>query len=59
MHMLLPEVDKMHHISEKEFRLINWLPTSKKVNQCINITYNFINKTYPYYLNEFLICPTL
>ena len=32
----------MHHISKEEFRLINWLPTSKRVDQCINtITYNF------------------
>ena len=44
---------KMHHISEEEFRLINWFPTSKKVDQYINITtYNFVNNTCPYYLNE-------
>ena len=43
----------MHLISESQFRLINWLPTSKRVNQCINtITYNFVNNTCPYYLNE-------
>ena len=47
------KLDKMHHISEEEFRLMNWLPTSKRVNQCINtITYNFVDKTCPYYLNE-------
>ena len=27
--------DKMHHISDEDFRLINWLPTSKIVDQCI------------------------
>ena len=43
--------DKMHHISEKEFRLINWLPTSERVDQCIN-TITFVNNTCPYYLNE-------
>ena len=43
----------MHHISEEDFRLINWLPTSKRVNQCINnITFKFVNNTYPYYLKE-------
>ena len=43
----------MHHISEEEFKLINWLPTSKRVDQCINtITNNIVNSTYPYYLNE-------
>ena len=47
------KLDKMHHISEKDFRLINWLPTSKRVDQCKNTTtYNFTNNTYPYYLNE-------
>ena len=30
------------------FRLINWLPTSKRVDQCINtITYKFVNNTCP------------
>ena len=47
------KLDKIHHMSEEEFRLITWLPTSKRVHQCINtITYNFVNKTCPYYLNE-------
>ena len=47
------QLDKMHHISEERFRLINWLPTSKRVDQCKNtITYNFVNNTCPYYLNE-------
>ena len=46
------KLDKMHHISEKEFRLINWLPTSKRVDQCINtITCKFVNNTCPYYMN--------
>ena len=43
----------MHHISEEDFRLINWLPTSKRVDQCINtITFKFVNNTCPYYLKE-------
>ena len=43
----------MHHISEEDFRLINWLPTSKQVDQCINtITFKFFNNTCPYYLKE-------
>ena len=32
------KLDKMHHISKEEFRLINWLPTSKTVDQCIKTT---------------------
>ena len=47
------KLDKAHHISEDDFKLINWLPTSERVDQCINnITYNFVNNTCPYYLNE-------
>ena len=47
------KLDKTHHISKNELRLINWLPTSKTVDQCINtITYNFINNTCLYYVNE-------
>ena len=46
------KLEKMYHISEKLFRLITWLTTSKRVDQCINtITYNFVNKTCPRYLN--------
>ena len=47
------KIDKMYHMSDKEFRLINWLPTSKRVDPCTNtITYNFIYNICPYYLNE-------
>ena len=46
-------LDIMHHISDEDFRLINWLPTSKRVDQCINtITFKFVNNTCPHYLKE-------
>ena len=46
-------LDKMHHISEEDLRLINWLPTSKRVDQCIStIKFKFVNSTCPYYLKE-------
>ena len=33
--------------------MINWLPTSKRVDQCINtITFKLVNNTYPDYLKE-------
>ena len=33
--------------------MINWLPISKRVESVITImTYNFVNNTCPYYLNE-------
>ena len=45
-------LDEMQHISLAEFRLINWLPTKERVHQCINaITFKFVNKNYPFYLN--------
>ena len=46
-------LDKMQHISLTEFRLINWFPTKERVHQCIYaITFNFVNKNCPFYLNE-------
>ena len=31
------KLDKIHHISEEEFRLINWLPASKRADLCITL----------------------
>ena len=46
-------LDKMHHISEENFRSINWLSTSKRVNECINtVTFKFVKNTCPCYLKE-------
>ena len=42
------KLDKMHHMSEEEYRLINWLPIHKRVDQYVN----FVNITCPYNLNE-------
>ena len=48
-------LNKMHHISEKDFKPINWLPTSERDDQCINnITFKFIDNTCPIILKEFL-----
>ena len=49
MHKLLPKTDKMHHISEEDFRLIIWLPNNKRVDQFINtITFTFVNNLFFY-----------
>ena len=46
-------LNKMLHISLAEFRSINWLPTKERVHQCINaISFKFVNKNCPFYLNE-------
>ena len=31
-----PQLDKMSHISQKEFKTINWLPIKERYNQCVN-----------------------
>ena len=47
------KLGKKHHISGNNFGVINWLPTTKRVDQRINtINLNFIINTCPYYLNE-------
>ena len=46
-------LDKMHHIFVEDFRLINWLPTNKRVDQFVNtITFKFVNNICPYCLKE-------
>ena len=43
----------MTHISHKEFEILNWLPVTEKVNQCINSTVlTYVNDQCPHYLNE-------
>ena len=54
MHKILPKTGQ-NALHILDFRLINWLPTSKRVNQCINTTtFKFVNSTCPYYLKKFL-----
>ena len=46
-------LDKIQHISLADFRSINWMSTKERVHQCINaITFNFLNKSCTFYLNE-------
>ena len=46
-------LDEMQHLSLAEFRSINWLSTKQRVHQCIiAITFKFVNKNCPFYLNE-------
>ena len=47
------KLNEMNHVSKEDFRSISWLPTNRRVNQCINtITTKFFNNIYPYYLEE-------
>ena len=47
------QLDKMMHISHKEFETLNWLPVTERFNQRINsIVSKYVNNQYPNYLNE-------
>ena len=46
-------LEGIHHICQEDFKSINWLSTTKRVNQCIKIiTLKFINNICHYYLKE-------
>ena len=47
------ELDKMHHISEEDFKTIIWLPVDKRAQQSLNVTvFKYVNKACPYYMKE-------
>ena len=47
------QLDKMSHISQKEFETINWLPIKERYNQCVNsIAFKYFDNQYPHYLHE-------
>ena len=47
------KLDKMHHISEEDFKTINWLPVDQRVQQSLNVTvFKYVNKACPYYMKE-------
>ena len=47
------QLDKMTHISHKEFETLNWLPVTERFKQCINsIAFKYVNDQCPNYLNQ-------
>ena len=47
------KLDKMHHISEEDFKTINWLPVDQRVQQSLNVTvFKYVNEACPYYMKE-------
>ena len=43
----------MSHISQNEFKKLNWLPISERINQYdLSTTFKFVNDIGPKYLNE-------
>ena len=41
----------MHHISEEDFKIINWLPVDQRVQKSLNVTYfKYVNNVCPYYM---------
>ena len=44
---------KMYHISEEDFKTINWLLVNQRVQQSLNITvFTYDNNVRPYYMKE-------
>ena len=38
----------MYHISEEDFKTINWLPVDQRVQQRLNVTvFKYVNKMHP------------
>ena len=47
------KVDKMHHISEEDFKTINSLRVDQRVQQNLNVTvFKYVNNACPYYMKE-------
>ena len=43
----------MPHISEEDFKTINWLPVHQRVRQSLNVTvFKYVNNACPYYIEE-------
>ena len=50
------QLNKMYHISQKGFEIINWLRNKERYNQCVNsVAFKYYDNQYPYYLNEVFI----
>ena len=46
-------LDKMH-ISEEDFKTINWLPVDQRVQQSLNVTvFKYVSQACPYYMKVF------
>ena len=47
------QLDKIPHISQKEFETINWLPVKERYNQCVNsVSFKYFDNQCQHYLNE-------
>ena len=45
------QLDKMSHISQREFETINWLPIKERYNQCVSsIVFKYFDNQCPHYL---------
>ena len=50
------QLDKMSHMSQKEFETINWLPIKERYNQCVNsVAFKYFSNQCPHYSNEFFM----
>ena len=51
-----PQLDKMSHISQKQFETIIWLPIKERYSQCINsIAFKYVDNQCVHYLNDVFV----
>ena len=47
------KLDSRSHISDNEFKDINWLPVAKRIEQCIDVSvFKYMNNDCPSYMSE-------
>ena len=47
------KLDKIHHVSEEDFKTVNWLSVDQRVKQNLNITvFKYVNNTSSYQMKE-------
>ena len=47
------KLEKIHHISEEDFKTVKWWPVDQRVQQSLNVTFfKYANDACPYYMKE-------
>ena len=47
------KLEKIHHISEEDFKTVKWWPVDQRVQQGLNVTFfKYANDACPYYMKE-------
>ena len=47
------KLEKIHHISEEDFKTVKWWSVDQRVQQSLNVTFfKYANDACPYYMKE-------